>query len=211
MAGNTFSVTMRDGDKLEKRLKKLKEGSETALKRTVSDFQSRAPGWVSKGVRQHYGVDQAGIKSASVRVRTTPSSGSVLSGVSINYKGRVLTLTHFNASPKTAPSARQSRPLRIPGQTVSAGSPVAMVRPPKRYSVKATIIKGQRVEMSQRSYVAGNGLPYQRRGDARLPVDVIKTVSVPQMISGKAKNTIDELIKENMEKRFQHNVEQIMK
>ena len=83
MARNTFSVTMRDGDKLEKRLKKLKTGCETAITRTVSDFRTRAPGWVNKGIRQHYGVDQAGVKSASVRIKNTASGTNTLSGLSI--------------------------------------------------------------------------------------------------------------------------------
>ena len=62
-----FSVTMRDGAKLAKKLEKLKDGGETAIKRTVSDFTARAPAWVSKGIRQHYGVDTAAIKEAGPR------------------------------------------------------------------------------------------------------------------------------------------------
>ena len=49
-----FSVTMKNGDKLLRKLQKLENGGKTAIERTVSDFTPRAPGWVSKGIRQHY-------------------------------------------------------------------------------------------------------------------------------------------------------------
>ena len=66
--GKAFNITMKDGKKLQKKLQKLENGGETAIKRTVSDFASRAPAWVSKGIRRHYGVDTAGIKEAGPRV-----------------------------------------------------------------------------------------------------------------------------------------------
>ena len=59
-----FTVTMKDGAKLAKQIAKLENGGKAAIQRTVSDFNSRAPAWVSKGIRQHYGVDTAAIKSA---------------------------------------------------------------------------------------------------------------------------------------------------
>ena len=59
-----FTVTMKDGAKLAKQIAKLENGGKVAIQRTVSDFNSRAPAWVSKGIRQHYGVDTAAIKSA---------------------------------------------------------------------------------------------------------------------------------------------------
>ena len=60
--GGSITVTMKNGTKLAKRLEKLKDGGETAIKYTISDFASRAPGWVTKGIRQHYGVDTAALK-----------------------------------------------------------------------------------------------------------------------------------------------------
>ena len=55
----SFTVSYSGADDVVKKLQKLKDGGEVAIKRTVSDFKSRAPGWVSKGIRQHYGVDTA--------------------------------------------------------------------------------------------------------------------------------------------------------
>ena len=215
-----FSVTMRDGAKLAKKLEKLKDGGETAIKRTVSDFTSRAPAWVSKGIRQHYGVDTAAIEEAGPRSKRGATSirvsGVSVDGASLEYKGRTLTPIHFKMSPTTRnPKGLAKKPAKVPGQTISTGSPVAMVRPPKKYTVKATILKGGRASMEQGTFIAaGNGgavLPFQRTGEGRTPIEAVRTLSVPQMISGKAKETIEELIGTNLEKRFEHHVQQAMK
>ena len=214
-----FSVTMRDGAKLAKKLEKLKDGGETAIQRTVSDFTDRAPAWVSKGIRQHYGVDTAAIKEAGPRAKRGATSirvsGISVDGATLEYKGRTLTPIHFKMSPKSRPTAQQAKKIRVSGQAISTGSPVAMVSPPKKYTVKATILKGGRASMKPGTFIAaGNGgasLPFQRTGEGRTPIEAVRTLSVPQMISVKAKETIEELIGSNLEKRFEHHVQQAMK
>lgn len=214
-----FSVTMKDGAKLAKKLQKLEDGGETAIKRTVTDFTSRAPAWVSKGIRQHYGVDTAAINEAGPKRKKGASSikvaGVSIDGASLEYKGRTLTPLHFKMSPKARQTTQQAKQLRVPGQAISTGSPVAMVRPPKKYTVRATIIKGSRAAMKQGTFIAsGNGgstLPFQRTGEGRTPIEAVRTLSVPQMISGRAKDTIEELISTNLEKRFEHYIQQAMK
>ena len=224
-----FSVTMRDGAKLAKKLEKLKDGGETAIKRTVSDFTARAPAWVSKGIRQHYGVDTAAIKEAGPRTKRGATSirvsGVSVDGASLEYKGRTLTPIHFKMSPTTRnPKGLAKRPAKVPGQAISTGSPVAMVRPPMPFQVKATIIKGQRAAMKPGTYLASSSkksadapiLPFQRTGAGRTPVHAVRTLSVPQMIGSeekksRASDTISEIINENLEKRFNHHIEQAMK
>lgn len=216
-----FSVTMKNGDKLLRKLQKLENGGKTAIERTVSDFTSRAPGWVSKGIRQHYGVDTAAIKDAGPKTKKGATNikvaGVSVDGATLEYKGRTLTTTHFSQSPKSRPSGQQARTIKVPGQAVNtaAGSPVATIHPPKRYTVKATILKGSRASMKPGTFIAsGNGgstLPFQRTGDGRTPIEAVRTLSVPQMISGKAKDTIEEMISEKLEQRFEHHIAQAMK
>lgn len=217
-----FSVTMKNGAKLAQQLRKLKEGSEVALKRTVSDFSSRAPGWISKGIRQHYGVDTAAINEAGPRRKKGAThvhvSGVSVDGATLEYKGRTLTPTHFNQSPKSRPSGTQSKYIKVPGQAVHTdnGSIVATLKPPKKYTVKATIVKGRRASMAPGTFIAsGNGgstLPFQRTGGGRMPIEGVRTLSVPQMISGdRAKPTIEQLLSDNLEKRFEHHIQQAMK
>lgn len=215
----SFSVSLSGSDAIVRKLQKLRDGGEVAIKRTVSDFTNRGPGWVSKGIREHYGVDTAAIKEAAQRPKRGRTSirvaGVSVDGASLEYKGRTLTPTHFKMSPKARPTAQQNKPLRIPGQLIGNGSPVAMVRPPKRYTVKATIIKGQRAAMSSDTFLtAGNGgvvLPYQKSGDERKPIEVVRTLSVPQMIDGRARETIEQLIDTKLGERFNHHIEQAMR
>lgn len=190
MSRSAYTISMRDADKIRKHLNKLQEGSETVIKRTVSDIRTRAPGWISKGVRQHYGVDKAGVESASVRVEDN-SGGRSIAGVSIKCKGRTLTLTHFGMDPEARP-------------------------PIKRYKVSATIIKGQCKAVDgafiiDKTKHSDHPLPFQRRGRARFPVKVVHTLSIPQMIENRAKDTVDNILNENIEKRFNNHVKQLLK
>lgn len=214
-----FSVSCAGGAELVKRLRKLENGGKVAIERTVSDFSTRAPAWVSKGIREHYGVDAAAIKDAAKKPKRGKTSikvaGITVDGATLEYRGRTLTPLHFKMSPKKRPEAQQKNPIRIPGQAIGSGSPVAMVRAPKPYKVKATIIKGKRSNLPPGTFIAaGNGgasLPFQRTGEGRMPIEAVRTLSVPQMIDGRARETIDQTISEKLGERFQHHVERAMK
>ncbi len=61
---------------------------------------------------------------------------------------------------------------------------------------------------------AGKGgaiLPYQRTGEGRSPIEAVRTLSVPQMIDGRARETIEQTINEKLGERFNHHIEQAMK
>lgn len=206
----SFTVTCSGAEDIVKRLNKLENGGQTAIKKTVNDFMSRAPAWVSKGIREHYGVDTAAINEAKQQPRRGQSSiqvaGVQVDSASLIYKGRTLTPTHFKMSPKSRPSAQQKKPIRIPGQLIAGAGDVAMVRPPRPYQVKATIIKGSRVSLGSNVFLTGgNGgsmLPFQKTGRGRSPIEAVRTLSVPQMIDGKARQTIETAISEKLGERF---------
>ena len=215
----SFTVTCSGAEDIVKRLNKLENGGQTAIKKTVNDFMSRAPAWVSKGIREHYGVDTAAINEAKQQPRRGQSSirvaGVQVDSASLVYKGRTLTPTHFKMSPKSRPSAQQKKPIRIPGQLIAGAGDVAMVRPPRPYQVKATIIKGSRVSLGSNVFLTGgNGgsmLPFQKTGRGRSPIEAVRTLSVPQMIDGKARQTIETTISEKLGERFNHYIDQVMK
>lgn len=217
-----MNVILKDGAKLAKKLKKLEEGGATAIERTVSEAASRAPAWVSKGIREHYGVDSAAIKEAEGRPKRGGTQiavkGNVVDGLTLEYRGRTLTPTHFKQSPTTPfPKGFKAKLERVPGQAINTArgsSAVAMIRQPKKYTVKATIIKGQRVSMGGGAFITEANratLPFQRTGERREPIEPIKTLSVPQMIDGRAHDTINDIINENLEKRFTHHISRVMK
>ena len=215
----SLTVSSAGNADIIKRLRQLQNGGEVAIQKTVSDFASRAPAWVSKGIREHYGVDTGAIKEAAKKPRrgrtTINVAGITVDGVTLEYSGRTLTPLHFKMSPKQRPTALQNKTIRAPVQAIAQGSEVAMLQPPKPYKVKATIIKGQRVTLGSETFVApgkgGVNLPFQRVTEKRKPVEVIRTLSVPQMIDGRAKETIEQTINEQLGKRFQHYVERVTK
>ena len=220
MAKNSLDISIKGNDDIVRRWKKLKTGGEKALKRTASDFASRAPGWINQAIRQRYGVDKATITNTATKIRrgkiSTPD-GIAVDGCTITYKGRTLTPVHFNMSPKAPSNTKQKKVSRIPGQDIANGSPVAMIHQPHRYKVKATIVKGQRITFGQNTFLAKAGksedatyIPWQRTGDGRA-ASPIHTLSVPQMIDGRAYTDINKLINDNLGKRFDNQIEQILK
>lgn len=217
--GGGFTVSTTGGSDIVKKLRKLEQGGKTAIERTTSDFAARAPAWVSQGVREHYGVDTAAIKDAATKPKrgktTINVAGITVDGVTLVYRGRTLTPVHFKMAPKQRPTAQQNKLRRVPGQAIKGGPEVAMIKPPKKYRVKATIIKGQRSKLPPGTFIAegrgGTALPFQRMGEGRMPIEVVRTLSVPQMIDGRARETIEKKISTELEKRFEHHVERVMK
>lgn len=209
-----FNIAMKDGDKLFKKLQKLDHGVETAVEQTMKDMAKRTPAQVSKGIRQFYAVDTAGIKSAKTKITISGQEAS------IEYSGRTLTPIHFKMSPASIdPKGRQATKDKIPGQKIAfEGIPgqVAAVGQPRPYAIKMTVKKGSRVTIGGDAYLqhaGGSGpvIPYQRKGEGRGPVHAVHTVSVPQMIDNDARPEIEKRIDELLEKRFAHNIERVMK
>lgn len=233
-----FSVSLSGGSEVVKRLRKLQDGGEVAIKRTISDFASRGPGWVSQGIRRHYGVDKAAIEDAQKRPKRGRTSirvsGLSVDGVTLEYKGRTLTPIHFKINyTELHPNGLEEKWIPIPGQkirrdenphTKKAGQDIAMVRQPKPYRVSAIIIKGKRQKMEKGTYLApakkGKStpiIPYQKTPDGKSSVQAIHTLSVPQMIEGKngeksrASDTISAIINEKLEIRLNNHIKQAMK
>lgn len=217
--GGSMNVSCKDAPDIVKKLRKLEDGGKVAIERTVSDFTTRAPAWVSKGIREHYGVDTAAIKDAATKPKRGKTSikvaGVTVDGAALVYKGRTLTPVHFKMSPKQRPDGQQNQHARVPGQAIAGAGDVAMIQQPKKYKVKATIIKGKRTSLPPGTFIAsGNGgvsLPFQRKSEARKPIEAVRTLSVPQMIDGRARATIEETLSEKLGERFMHHIERVMK
>ena len=146
----------------------LKNNARAVIKRTLSDVKTRAPGWIAPEVMKKYNIKKKDVNEAiSSKDRTfgRRTSGERVGSAVIKYEGRVLTPTHFQMKPKKR--YKNNRP----------------------YVVTAQIKKGEgRKALGSSVFLASPGgaseiqIPFQRVGDARLPIKVIKTLSVPQMI-----------------------------
>lgn len=194
-----ISVTMKNTKKVAEKLYKIQGGTEQVLQRTCSDISTRVPGWVRKGVREEYGIKSSDlVEKSNPRVKRTEDASATF-GVNIEFKyeGKAMTPIHFYMRPSELPNLPKAR-------------------------ISATIIKGQRVKFSERTFLkrvkSGEDkdviIPFQRKGKKNKPIRPIKTVAAPQMIGSKdniPKQKIAEAVNEGVETRFKHQVDQIKK
>lgn len=220
-AKGSMTVALQNFAGLKEQLADMDKAAERAVKKTVSDFKSRAPAWISAAVTEHYGIKKAEVKDA---ISGTKKAGKVNVGgvavdnVAIEYSGRPLTPTHFKMKPTKIPAKREKEYRRVPGAGVGeGGSDVAMVKPPAPYSITAEIKKGKRVTIGDGQAFLGTNkgtgmIPFQRTDESRTPIKSIKTVSIPQMITNpEVAEEIQKNIDEGLSKRLQHHVEQELK
>lgn len=107
---------------LQKKLEDMKKAPRKVMDSVTADAKKRVPGWVAAEVTKVYGVKKGEITGQKIG-RVKPE-GTSFKDVRIVYTGRVLTPTHFNMSPKEP-------------------------NPGGGYTLKATIIKGQRTTLGK--------------------------------------------------------------
>lgn len=177
-------------------LRALNGDTEKAIQRTISDCKSRGPAQVTKAVTAVYGIKSSEVtaagkaaKGGAKTVGHIKVSGVTVDSVQLIYSGRVLTPTHFSMTPKTRPQGG------------------------KKYTVKAAIFKGAKKVLGTAVFLAPSGtteIPFKRETKHRLPIDAVRTVSIPQMIENE---TVSADIKARMDEllvtRLQHNVDRL--
>lgn len=175
--------------KLVKEMNKINEVSEKAVKRTVSDVNSRAAAQVKKAVMEVYGVKASYMTEAGreARSRATVQEGKI----QFPYQGTPLSPLAFQMKPATRAQSQ--------GKLVSAA-----------------IRKGERKVLGSNVFLGNNGsgtdIPFQRAGEKRLPINSVKTVSIPQMITNEeVAPNIQERLDTLVAERLEHNLKQASK
>ena len=194
---NNIFISIENNEEIMEALGATEAQMKKAVKRTVSDLKQRVPGWISEKVMEEYNIKKKDIMEtlkSKNRETIVETSGVRIDGLNLVYEGRLLTPIHFDMKP--------GRPYRHN----------------KKYTVSVEIIKGNRVTLgTNRVFLKSIGinektnkekfLPFQRREKAKYPVDVIKTVSVPQMITNsKVKDEIQKKVNKEAMKRLKHNI-----
>lgn len=186
---DNFTVAIKNFEYIKKELEKMAPRSEAVINSTLKDFKSRGPAWVSKATREVYNIDAKTVKKSvskknKVNVGLQSLGGRIVDNVQIVYVGKVLTATHF----KMKPGKRLKRPK----------------------PVTAEIYKGRRKRLGQSVFIgspSGVALPFQRVGKERVPLNVIRTVSVPQMVQNDyVRLKILNAMRVNLGKRFEHHL-----
>ena len=164
MANAGVGIGLVNALDLYSQIRGVEKISEEVVTRTISDMKSRAPAWVSKAVRQVYGIsagDMKGEVDLSISKKKAGSvkiKGATIADLALEYTGRHLTPTHFKMKPNTPTGGR-------------------------RQLVSATIKKGKTKVLGSHVFVGegksfkgggtGRALPFQRRGEARLPIKAV--------------------------------------
>ena len=207
----SINIAIEGAEDLKAKLEKMNKQSETVVKRTVSDFKSRAPAWVSAAVTEYYAIKKSEVKGAMTGVKKgigkIKVAGVTVDEISLVYSGRLLTPTHFKMKPSTPPKKRAKN---IKSET--AGD-VATVTPLAPYQVSAEIKKGKRVTFPGQVFLGTNKgagyIPFQRESEERTDIKSIKTVSIPQMITNEqVGEEIKKKIDEGLSKRLEHHLQQ---
>lgn len=107
---------------LKKKMQAMEKAPAKVMASLTAEAKKRVPGWIAAEVTKEYGVKKGEITGQ--KIGTVRVEGSKLNEVRVVYKGRALTHTHFNMSPQ-APN------------------------PGGAYTLKATIIKGQRTTLGK--------------------------------------------------------------
>lgn len=220
MASGTMDVVIKNYNELVKDIENIEKQSEKVVQRTISDFKSRAPGWVSKEVVKEYNIKKSdvnetnkGVRRGRIKIR---AGGKKINDLCILYQGRRLTPTHFGMSPEKMPELTDKK------VTIRTGNKFHTVRSRAPITLSATIKKGHRVTINGKYnepvFIAANPkkkdqyIPFQRKGKERTNFVSIRTVSVPQMITNeKVSKNIRKQINEKLGKRLEHHVKTALK
>lgn len=180
----------------------LSKSVKKARNDTINDARRRIPGKLATVVTQYYGIKKSEIMPNKGAKAAANISNAYEKG--IVYTGRLLTPTHFKMKAKTSV---------VPFQRADGSTGRRKVQ-----TISAEIIKGQRKILGSSLFLAKSGaadgapmIPFQRRGKARTPIDVFKTLSVPQMLTGDlARPELEACIVEVMNERYTHNLNRHM-
>ncbi len=203
MAKGSITMRVENLQKLLDQVQEIDEKGRKAVKATVRDVKSRAPGWIAQEVTQVYNIKKSEITPSSGKgAKPKKMAGSIqvrgetIEEMTITYSGRLLTPVHFGMTPKTPPAG-------------------------KSYTLKMQVVKGQKKVIGRYKNTRTPGGPYSERshnilmgtGMSRTRTDIQKftTISVPQMItSDKTSEKIMTRLQEETAKRLQHNLDRAL-
>ena len=228
MGKNFVKVEIANFAGILKKAKSIPDKGAAAMKDTVSDLKKRAPGWIAQEVTKVYNVKKADVtpagKGNQIKAGRTAVqySGKTVEDFAITYKGQLLTPYRFGMTPK-APGAG-SYTLKaeiIKGQKKVLGKVKKLTKKQRKDLAKNFTRSGQKRSAQSPIMLMGTGntradgvnwIPFQRKTVNRKNIEVIKTLSVPQMVtSSRTNDTIMARINEGAAKRLTHHTERHFK
>lgn len=200
---------------IAKDLKAIQGKSEQALHRIVSDAKRRAPGWISSEVTQVYGIKKSEVKPSKIK-------GDTVDSLEIIYTGRPLTPIHFRMKP-SFPAQGRAYTLRY--EVLRGNKTTSKVKKlsKKQRAAIGKNFRRQGTRASDHSPImlmhtgASSAdkvqyIPFQRKSSNRKDIEAIKTLSVPQMVSGeRTQPAINQAIESGLAKLVEQRTRAMLK
>lgn len=222
---------IRGFDDIVAELRQIEKDAQTVCERTVSDVVNRGPGWIAQGVAERYGIKQSDIIGQKVGQVHAKSTAIGIGGyhkfsAQLVYTGRRLTPAHFGMKPIRPPSVRSAYTLKATiykGNRETIGKVKKLTRKQqanigRNFTHQGTQNSPQSPWMLQPTGNQKAGvdyLPFQRRGQTNPFEYVMRTVSLPQMVTqgenGPMHPEVAERFTEGLEKRLEHHMKLLEK
>lgn len=213
-------------DDVIKELEQMQKAPKKVVERTIKDFKQRAPSWVAQEVVKKYNIKKSEITpsksgSYSGKAGSTRAEGDTIASVQLVYKGRVLTPTHFGMTPKAPKQIYTLKAQVKKGEKKTWGKVKKLTKKQRANIGRNFTHQGRQSSKSSPIMLMHTGnmksggvnyIPFQRQSQNRKDIKVIKTISMPQMVtSPEVEKDIYKAINEKLGKRFDHYVDTYLK
>ena len=211
--------------KLTKELEALKSAPQKVIDRTLSDVRTRGPGWIATGITDRDGIKKSEITGGKVGTLKMENKGN--NTVHLIYSGRRLTPARFSMSPKNPKPNRGAYTLKatiLKGRRATLGKVKNLTKQQrldlaKNFTRTGTQNSPQSPWMLQHTGNTKEGgidyIPFQRRKQPGEFKDVMRTVSLPQMVTkgkdGPMRPEVEKRFSEALAKRIEHHTKLLKK
>lgn len=203
---------IRDFGGLKKQLEDMKKAPKKVLEAVTSDAVKRVPPWIAAEVSKEYGIKKAEVNGG--KVGKMQVKGNRVDNLEFIYTGRVLTPTHFGMTPKApGKNAYTLKAQIIRGQRSTLGKVKKLTKKQRQQLGKNFRREGTRSSPHSPVMLMPTGatyIPFQRKSVNRKDVEAVKTLSLPQMVSGRASEGISKAINDGLGKRLDHHMKRYM-
>ncbi len=207
-----YEIDREDLRHVQKALKGIEQGSETAIMKAVNSTAKKARKKLLEGVKKSYTVKAGGFNSR-MRIRNDTRSRLY---AEINSKGRTLTLKRFKTSTRKDSGTKAD---------VTKSGLKPLVGTGGRAGIKASVrkvvdkVKGRKRASSDyqiKAFKAKGGLIMQRKTSDRYPVKVLRSVSAPKMFesvykgSKNIKQELQPVVQETLHEEIQKQIAELL-
>lgn len=226
MGKSAVTMTIENATQLIGKINAKEKEAEKAVADTVKDMKARAPGWIAAEVTKVYNIKRADVTptgkgklAGKTRLQT---SGKTIEDFAVKYVGQLLTPYHFGMTPKAPTGGTYTLKMQvIKGQKKVLGKVKKLTKKQRAELAKNFTRSGAKRSSRSPIMLMGTGntkqggvdwIPFQRQSQNRKDIRVIKTVSIPQMVTSERTNgAIMAKLNTEAAKRLEHHIKRNFK